>query len=115
MLGVHRQLGPSVTRVRSAKLDSWKMENIEILAATGNRIANDYWERSVPASVRKPDLNASMDDVRRKVNDKYIKKLYAPSNQPSPIQEFVEARKNEQVTAGTFSASKLGNTYDRFL
>ena len=83
------------------------MENIEILAAVGNRIANAYWESSFPSHTRKPDIGASMDEVRRKVNDKYIRKLYSPAGTPSPIQEFVEARKNGEITAGAFSSAKL--------
>jgi len=110
--GVHRQLGPHINRIRSAKLDSWNMENIEILAAVGNRIANNYWEYNVPSYFKKPDITTSMEDVRKIVDDKYIKRKYAPKDFQSPIEEFVEARKNNKITAGAFRQQKLtGNQY----
>lgn len=111
LLGVHRQLGPNVTLVQSAKLDSWKMDKIEILAAVGNKIANNYWEHSLPSYYRRPDITTSMEDVRRMVNDKYIKRLYANKDARNPVEEFVEARKNSQMTAGAFRQLKLEQMY----
>jgi hypothetical protein len=44
ILGAHRTLGPSVSRVRSTKLDSWVQDNIDIMEAIGNAVANSYFE-----------------------------------------------------------------------
>jgi hypothetical protein len=44
--GAHRALGPSTTRVRSTKLDTWNkdwLENMKI----GNSILNQYWENQL--------------------------------------------------------------------
>lgn len=83
------------------------MEHIEILAATGNKIANDFWEYSLPSYYKKPDVTASMEDVRKSVNEKYIKRLYTPRDQKNPVEEFIEAKKNYQMTAGAFRQEKL--------
>ena len=39
--GAHRALGPSVTRVRSTKLDSWQSDWIPFLSL-GNTVCNEY-------------------------------------------------------------------------
>jgi hypothetical protein len=83
-------LGPHITRVRSTKLDGWKKENIEILANTGNKVSNDYYEYKMPVSLRKPNSNSTMEQVRKFVDDKYIRKTFAPPNYPTPVQEFLQ-------------------------
>lgn len=59
-IGVHRQIGPHITRVRSTKLDSWKKENIEILAAVGNKLANDFYEFKLPSGLARLNESSSM-------------------------------------------------------
>jgi hypothetical protein len=39
--GAHRALSPSVTRVRSTRLDEWIQENIDIMDNIGNKMANE--------------------------------------------------------------------------
>mmetsp|Transcript_34201 Transcript_34201/g.30932 ORF Transcript_34201/g.30932 Transcript_34201/m.30932 type:complete len:233 (-) Transcript_34201:660-1358(-) len=90
--GVHRQLGPHITRVRSTKLDSWKKENIEILAAVGNKLANDYYEFKLPKGFSRLDSSASMTQCRKFVDEKYVNKKYVPKGYPEPVKEFVENR-----------------------
>lgn len=41
--GAHRVLGPSVTRVRSTRLDTWVQTDIDILDNVGNQTANEYY------------------------------------------------------------------------
>ena len=41
--GVHRALGPTVTRVKSTKLDTWKREWVDLMRV-GNTVLNLYWE-----------------------------------------------------------------------
>src|SRR5262245_52709580 len=79
-LGVHRKLGPHITRVRSTKLDSWKQEPLEIIYSTGNKPSNDFYEFRLPTGFKKLDENASDKECTKFVNDKYIKKAYCPPN-----------------------------------
>jgi len=99
--GVHRQLGPHITRVRSTKLDGWKKENIEIMAHTGNKVSNDYYEFKMPSGYRKPTTNYTMEQCRKFVDEKYIKKLFAPPEFPTPVQEFLANREKGVIKQPT--------------
>ncbi|XP_060091040.1 arf-GAP with Rho-GAP domain, ANK repeat and PH domain-containing protein 1-like [Heteronotia binoei] len=50
--GEHRGLGPSVTKVRSLKMDRkvWTEELIELFLQVGNAVANRFWAANVPPS-----------------------------------------------------------------
>nr|XP_056714789.1 arf-GAP with Rho-GAP domain, ANK repeat and PH domain-containing protein 1 [Euleptes europaea] len=50
--GEHRGLGPSVTKVRSLKMDRkvWTEELIELFLQMGNAVANSFWAANVPPS-----------------------------------------------------------------
>uniref|UniRef100_A0A8D2LKP8 ArfGAP with RhoGAP domain, ankyrin repeat and PH domain 1 n=1 Tax=Varanus komodoensis TaxID=61221 RepID=A0A8D2LKP8_VARKO len=50
--GEHRGLGPSVTKVRSLKMDRkvWTEELIELFLRIGNAVANQFWAANVPPS-----------------------------------------------------------------
>lgn len=81
--GAHRSLGPSITRVRSTKLDTWNrawLENMQI----GNTVLNEYWEHELTGAARasKPNINTSLSDIIKFVQDKYVKKKYADPNEP---------------------------------
>ena len=41
--GAHRALGPSITRVKSIRLDTWNRQWLEHVQA-GNTNLNKYWE-----------------------------------------------------------------------
>jgi len=90
--GVHRQIGPHITRVRSVKLDGWTKDNIEIMATVGNKIANDYYEHKMPTGFRKPGANSSPEECRRFVDEKYIRKAFVPANFAEPVKDFVACR-----------------------
>jgi len=90
--GVHRQLGPHITRVRSVKLDGWTKENIEIMATVGNRVANDFYEHRIPTGYRKPGANSSPEECRRFVDEKYVKRNFAPAGFREPVKDFVDCR-----------------------
>jgi stromal membrane-associated protein len=99
--GVHRQLGPHITRVRSTKLDGWKKENIEIMAHTGNKVSNDYYEFKMPNGYRKPTSNHTMEQCRKFVDEKYVKKLFAPPKFPTPVEEFLSNREKGVIKQPT--------------
>ncbi|XP_030412327.1 arf-GAP with Rho-GAP domain, ANK repeat and PH domain-containing protein 1 isoform X1 [Gopherus evgoodei] len=50
--GEHRGLGPSITKVRSLKMDRkvWTEELIELFCQVGNSVANQFWAANVPPS-----------------------------------------------------------------
>ncbi len=78
------------------------MSNINILAAIGNKIANNYWENNMPKHVKKLDLGSSMDEIQRFVNEKYIKKAYISPTVRHPVQEYLNMLKSQDITPGEF-------------
>lgn len=48
--GAHRALGPSITRVKSTKLDTWSRDWLENMRL-GNTAANEYWEKQLAATL----------------------------------------------------------------
>ncbi|XP_068786953.1 arf-GAP with Rho-GAP domain, ANK repeat and PH domain-containing protein 1 isoform X3 [Struthio camelus] len=50
--GEHRGLGPSISKVRSLKMDRkvWTEELIELFRRAGNAVANRFWAANVPPS-----------------------------------------------------------------
>ncbi|XP_075775744.1 arf-GAP with Rho-GAP domain, ANK repeat and PH domain-containing protein 1 isoform X1 [Pelodiscus sinensis] len=50
--GEHRGLGPSITKVRSLKMDRkvWTEELIELFCQVGNGVAKQFWAANVPPS-----------------------------------------------------------------
>jgi len=87
--GIHRQLGPHITRVKSAKLDKWKRDHAEIMTSIGNKLANDFYEFKLPKDMKRLDVNSSPEECSRFVRDKYIKKNYAPTNFTDPVTELL--------------------------
>ena len=73
------------------------------MATVGNKIANDYYEHKMPTGYRRPGPNASTDECRRFVDDKYINKRFIPSGFPEPVKDFVACR--EKGTKPDFSYS----------
>lgn len=100
--GVHRSLGPTITRVRSTKLDSFKFDYLNILASVGNRIANDYYENKMPSGYRRPSASASNDETVRFVTEKYVKKAFAPANLATPVERLLgKNNEDSNTTTGT--------------
>ena len=52
--GIHRKLGTHLSFVQSVTIDKWKLEWVETVEKIGNRIANMYFEGSIPEHIRKP-------------------------------------------------------------
>jgi stromal membrane-associated protein len=87
--GHHRNLGPSITRVRSVKLDAWRQEWVNIMENVGNVKGNDFYEYSMPRG-KKPDPSWQTNDIRKFIGDKYVKKLYAPHDKSDPVSTFLK-------------------------
>lgn len=50
--GAHRGLGPTVTRIKSTKLDQWNRDWVENMRI-GNLEINQYWESDSKTAVAK--------------------------------------------------------------
>ncbi|EDQ84340.1 uncharacterized protein MONBRDRAFT_30343 [Monosiga brevicollis MX1] len=67
--GVHRSMGVHISKVRSATLDDWPRDSLEVMKALGVKLANTIWEGNLPEGV-KPNMNSDRptkeDFIRRK-------------------------------------------------
>ena len=71
---------------------------MDIMVNIGNKLANDYWEYKLPNSLKKPSINSSPEDIKKFVNEKYIKKLFSPSGFADPVKEFKESKTKPSST-----------------
>lgn len=63
------------------------------MQAVGNKLANDFYEYKMPSGYRKPGANSSPEECRRFVDEKYIRKAFAPQGHQEPVKEFLACRK----------------------
>ncbi|XP_062872364.1 arf-GAP with Rho-GAP domain, ANK repeat and PH domain-containing protein 1-like [Trichomycterus rosablanca] len=75
--GVHRGLGPSISKVRSLKMDRkvWTDDLIQLFLELGNDRANQFWAANVPPSEALNALSSS-EERRRFINAKYREGKY---------------------------------------
>ncbi|XP_023648298.1 arf-GAP with Rho-GAP domain, ANK repeat and PH domain-containing protein 1 isoform X4 [Paramormyrops kingsleyae] len=75
--GEHRGLGPSISKVRSLKMDKkvWTEELIQLFRVLGNERANLFWAANVPPSEDLVPASCS-DDRRRFIAAKYREGKY---------------------------------------
>ncbi|XP_067307581.1 arf-GAP with Rho-GAP domain, ANK repeat and PH domain-containing protein 1 isoform X1 [Pseudorasbora parva] len=75
--GEHRSLGPSISKVRSLKMDKkvWTEELIQLFLVLGNERANQFWAANVPPS-EELNLNSSSEERRRFITAKYREGKY---------------------------------------
>lgn len=59
--GGHRRLGPTVSRVRSFKMDKWKRCDFEVFLVVGNREVNEFFEARLPAHT-KPSSESELEE-----------------------------------------------------
>ncbi|XP_015762505.1 PREDICTED: arf-GAP with dual PH domain-containing protein 1-like [Acropora digitifera] len=52
--GIHRNLTPQVSVVKSLKLDAWTDEKLEFMEQHGNEKGSAIWEKNVPVFYRRP-------------------------------------------------------------
>lgn len=60
----------------------------------GNKVANDFWEYKMPVGYRKPTVSSTQFELEKFVQEKYMKRAFAPPDFIDPVTEFLEARKN---------------------
>ncbi|XP_029964690.1 arf-GAP with Rho-GAP domain, ANK repeat and PH domain-containing protein 1 isoform X2 [Salarias fasciatus] len=75
--GEHRGLGPSVSKVRSLKMDRkvWTEELIQVFLLLGNKRVNSFWAANVPPSEALSPSSCS-DERRRFITNKYRQGKY---------------------------------------
>ncbi|PAA82884.1 hypothetical protein BOX15_Mlig009532g3 [Macrostomum lignano] len=78
--GVHRNLGTHLSRVRSLNLDDWPANNVLVMRAIGNRLANSVWEACLdPASgVYKPNADSPRELKEQFIRAKYERREFLP-------------------------------------
>ncbi|KAL4386968.1 hypothetical protein GQ457_09G000510 [Hibiscus cannabinus] len=70
--GVHKTLGPQVSKVISVALDEWTIEQIDAMAEVGgNNAANAIYEAHLPEGYSKPGPNASLEERSKFIKSKY--------------------------------------------
>uniref|UniRef100_A0AAY4ESX0 ArfGAP with RhoGAP domain, ankyrin repeat and PH domain 1 n=1 Tax=Denticeps clupeoides TaxID=299321 RepID=A0AAY4ESX0_9TELE len=75
--GEHRGLGPSISKVRSLKMDKkvWTEELIQVFLLLGNERANQFWAANVPPS-EALTMTSSSEERRRFITAKYREGKY---------------------------------------
>ncbi|KAM9358599.1 arf-GAP with Rho-GAP domain, ANK repeat and PH domain-containing protein 1 [Symphorus nematophorus] len=75
--GEHRGLGPSISKVRSLKMDKkvWTEELIQVFLLLGNERVNSFWAANVPPSEALTPSSCS-DERRRFITNKYRQGKY---------------------------------------
>ncbi|KAM4742821.1 arf-GAP with Rho-GAP domain, ANK repeat and PH domain-containing protein 1 isoform 2-T2 [Anableps anableps] len=75
--GEHRGLGPSISKVRSLKMDKkvWTEELIQVFLGLGNKRVNSFWAANVPPSEALSPSSCS-EDRRRFISNKYRQGKY---------------------------------------
>jgi len=96
--GIHRNLGTHISFVRSVNLDSWTVEQVEMMEAWGNARGKAYFESDVPRNYQRPSEGAGVREVQRWVRDKYEMKRFVPKDGSVPA-------KNQAVVQGKAGVS----------
>ncbi|XP_030007952.1 arf-GAP with Rho-GAP domain, ANK repeat and PH domain-containing protein 1 isoform X2 [Sphaeramia orbicularis] len=75
--GQHRGLGPSISKVRSLKMDRkvWTEELIQVFLSLGNERVNSFWAANVPPSEALTPSSCS-EERRRFITNKYRQGKY---------------------------------------
>ncbi|KAL3150779.1 hypothetical protein ABBQ32_000547 [Trebouxia sp. C0010 RCD-2024] len=82
--GIHRGLGVHVSKVRSCTLDTWLPQQVSFMAATGNAVANGYWEAKLTSN-QKPHYESS--DLEPFIRRKYCNKEFADGTWPPALPD----------------------------
>lgn len=72
--GYHRGLGVHISQVRSCTLDTWLPPQLEFMAATGNHIANAYWEARLGDTPKPASDDPYLESF---IRQKYINRAFA--------------------------------------
>ena len=74
-------MGTHISKVKSVNLDKWPAGKIELFRNVSNELVNSYWEKNMPKTFKKPDGNASNREVTDFMEDKWVKKRWANTDE----------------------------------
>jgi len=75
--GIHRKLGPNISKIRSLKLDNLNLEIIEIFYECGTSSVNQIWEANAINYMHlKPNPNSKFDFKEKWIKRKYVDKEF---------------------------------------
>lgn len=96
--GVHRSLGTHISFVRSCTLDTWTMEQANLMQAVGNKLGNSYWESKLPADFERPGFaNSSL--LQEFIKNKYqIKKWASDGPPPHTVYRYIQLNQYSDPT-----------------
>ncbi|XP_050931666.1 LOW QUALITY PROTEIN: arf-GAP with Rho-GAP domain, ANK repeat and PH domain-containing protein 2 [Lates calcarifer] len=96
--GQHRSLGPSISKVRSLKLDSsiWSNELVELFLEVGNKNANSFWAANLPLE---EDLHSGASAEQRAT---FIRRKYRERKYRRVLEGFHDL---EQLNQGLCAAA----------
>ncbi|TNM93795.1 hypothetical protein fugu_001971 [Takifugu bimaculatus] len=90
--GQHRSLGPSISKVRSLKLDSsiWSNELVELFLEVGNMHANSFWAANLPLE-EEIHSGASAEQratfIRRKYRERKYRRVLEGLTDPEQLNK----------------------------
>jgi len=101
--GIHRGLGVHISKVRSATMDTWTDEQIDFIASKGNRVVNAYYEATLPRFFVKPHADTPIEEQKKFITDKYVKRLYIPEEDkgapPPPLPDMPSQSSQSNLTS----------------
>jgi stromal membrane-associated protein len=118
--GVHRSLGPSISKVLSVTLDDWSNDDIDaMIDVGGNASANSIYEAHFPDGVSKPGPDSGHEHRSKYIRSKYEQQAFIkPSlrissgnsnNKKSVLQSSVS--KKLMATFGGLGSSRVEATF----
>uniref|UniRef100_A0A4W6EBS6 ArfGAP with RhoGAP domain, ankyrin repeat and PH domain 2 n=1 Tax=Lates calcarifer TaxID=8187 RepID=A0A4W6EBS6_LATCA len=101
--GQHRSLGPSISKVRSLKLDSsiWSNELVELFLEVGNKNANSFWAANLPLE---EDLHSGASAEQRAT---FIRRKYRERKYRRVLEGFHDLEQLNQTMALVFSGADV--------
>ncbi|NXE57046.1 ARAP1 protein, partial [Casuarius casuarius] len=105
--GEHRGLGPSISKVRSLKMDRkvWTEQLIELFHRIGNAVANQFWAANVPPSEAITPASGS-EERRRFLVAKYREGKYRRYHPLFGNQEELDRALCAAVTTGDLAETQ---------
>eukprot|EP00002_Diphylleia_rotans_P021723 TRINITY_DN4236_c0_g1_i2.p1 TRINITY_DN4236_c0_g1~~TRINITY_DN4236_c0_g1_i2.p1 ORF type:complete len:982 (+),score=173.60 TRINITY_DN4236_c0_g1_i2:43-2988(+) len=102
--GIHRSLGVHVSKVRSLLLDRCDIDTLTYLKSTGNRLANHFWENTLPIQ------DKPLPKTTRSAKEAFIRAKYVTRRFLTPLPESrksIEESLYDAILRGDFKASYL--------
>lgn len=102
--GIHRNLGPQISKIKSLTLDSWTPEQVEFLQEHGNRIVNRQYLVS-----KAPQPPASNDsEMEEYIRNKYEAKKYDGKPKSVPTANSGESSSSGDYPDGLKALHSMG-------